>query len=236
MKKISFLLMITASLFFFNSCEDENDVTINYTSFETTSMDFGVELDGSSTNDITIYSTKTSGSARTFNINVLSASTADPASYDVPASVTIPANSNMGTFPVTISDLNIGENGETLILDLPEENGVYTGAPLTLKVKQVCPLNEVILTITFDAYPDETSWELLDSSEAVVDSGDSYDGQTSFTKAFCLENGTYTFIIYDVYEDGINAPGNYKLTYNGTTIASGSAFGASDSTTFEVSK
>jgi len=155
MKKITFLLMITASLFVFNSCEDENDVTINYTSFESTSMDFGVELDGSSTNDITIYSTKTSGSARTFNINVLSASTADPSSYDVPATVTIPANSNVGTFPVTISDINIGEAGKTLILDLPEENGVYTGAPITLNVKQVCPFNEVILTITFDSYPEE---------------------------------------------------------------------------------
>lgn len=228
--------MIATSFFIFNSCEDENEVNINYTSFESTSMDFGVELAGSSTNDINIYSTKTTSSARTFNINVLSASTADPSSYDVPAAVTIPANSNVGTFSVTISDINIGEEGETLILDIPEEKGIYTGAPITLKVKQVCPLNEVILAITFDDYPEETSWELLDSSDTVIFSGGSYDGQSTFSKAFCLENGTYTFTIYDVYEDGINAPGNYKLSYNGALIASGDAFGASDTTTFTVNK
>lgn len=228
---------MTLSLFVFNSCGDEVDSTkdINYVSFESTAYTFGVELNGTSARDIKVYTTQVTGSDRTFNVNVdLTKSTADPASYTVPASVTIPANSNVGLLNVSISDLNIGEAGKKLVLVFEPADGLLYGAPITVNIKQVCPLNEVILTINFDAYPEETSWELLNSSNVVVSSGGPYPGQTKLTKAFCLANGTYTFVIYDVYGDGI-APGTYQLVYKGAAIKSGGAFGDSESTTFSVS-
>jgi hypothetical protein len=234
MKKITFLLMISLSFFAFNGCADDDEV-INYVSFESTSYKFGVELDGSSSNDIKIYATKTTGADRTFNISVVTdLSTADPTSYEVPTSVTIPANTNMGIFTVKISDINISENGETLVLEIENQEDLFTGEKITLNVKQVCPLNEVILDIQFDDWPEETGWELLDSDDNVLASAPfgSYAGQKDFSKAFCLENGTYTFIIYDAYGDGTKY---YRLSYNGTIIVEGGAFGASEATTFDVS-
>jgi len=226
--------MISLSFFFFFFCADDDEV-INYVSFESTSYGFGVELDGSTTNEIKIYATKTTGSDRTFNVSVVTdLSTADPASYEVQSSVTIPANSNVGVFTVKISDLNISENGETLVLKIDNQADLFTGEKITLNIKQVCPLNEVILDIQFDSWPEETGWELLDSDDNVIASAPfgSYAGQKDFSKAFCLENGTYTFTIYDQYGDGTKY---YRLSYNGTILVEGGAFGASETTIFDVS-
>ena len=234
MKKFTFLLLISLSFFAFNGCGDDDEI-INYVSFETQSFDFGVELDGSTTNEFNIYSTNTKSSDRTYSINVVAdMSSADPNSYTVPSTVTIPANSNVGVFSVKIDDLNISEDGETLVLEFTGEEDLFTGEKMTLKIKQVCPFNEVILNIQFDDWPEETSWVLLDSDNNVIDSAPegSYAGESSFTKAFCLQNGTYTFTIFDAYGDGTKL---YSLTYNGTTIVQGGAFGASETTTFDVS-
>lgn len=234
MKKITFLFLISLSFFAFNGCSDDEE-TINYVSFESTSYKFGVELDGSSTNDIKIYATKTTGADRTFNVSVVSdLSTADPASYEVPTSVTIPANTNVGTISVKVSDLNISENGETLVLRFDSQEGLFTGEDITLNIKQVCPFNEVVLDIQFDDWPEETSWELLDSEGNVIDSvpAGTYAGEKTLSKAFCLQDGTYTFIIYDAYGDGTNY---YRLSYNGAILVEGGAFGESEATTFDVS-
>lgn len=234
MKKITFLLLISLSFFAFNGCDDDDEI-INYVSFETQSYDFGVELEGSTTNELKIYATKTTGSDRTYNINVVTdMSTADPESYDVPATVTIPANTNVGLFSVKIDDLNIGSDGEILVLEIGREEDLFTGEKMTLNIKQVCPYNEVILNIQFDDWPEETSWELLDIDNNIIDSAPTgaYAGESSFTKAFCLQNGTYTFTIYDYYGDGTKL---YRLTYNGTTIVEGGGFGYSETTTFDVS-
>lgn len=234
MKKITFLLLISLSFFAFNGCDDDDEI-INYVSFETKSFDFGVELDGSTTNEFKIYATNKTSSDRTYDIKVVTdLSSADPNSYTVPATVTIPANTNVGVFIVKIDDLNISEDGETLVLEFGQQDGLFTGEQMTLKIKQVCPFNEVILNIQFDDWPEETSWELLDSEGNVIDFAPegSYAGEKSFTKAFCLLDGTYTFTIYDAYGDGTKL---YRLTYNGTTLAEGGDFGASETTTFDVS-
>lgn len=239
MKKIKYLIIFTLSLFVLNSCGDEVDSTkdFNYISFESTAYTFGVDLNSSNTRDVKVYTTQVTGSDRTFNVTVdLAKSTADPASYTVPASVIIPANSNVGLLSIEITDLNIGEAGKKLVLTFEPADGLLYSAPITLNIKQVCPLNEVILTINFDTYPDETSWELKNSSNVVVASGGPYTaGSTKLVKAFCLENGSYTFTIFDLYGDGI-APKTYQLVYNGVAIKSGGAFGFSETTTFTVNK
>ncbi|MBL4642189.1 MAG: hypothetical protein JKY44_01220 [Flavobacteriaceae bacterium] len=209
MKKLSFLLLMTLSLFVFSGCEDsESTSDLNYVSFENSTFSFGVEQDGSSTSSVTFYSTQTSSSARTFEISVDAASTADAASYTVPTSITIPANSNTGTFDVTISDTNISEDGETLILNFSAKSGLITGASITLNIKRVCPLNNLVLSITFDSYPDEVYWVLKDGTGAIIEESSAagwgaYTGMTGgITKEFCLANGDYSFTIQDAYADG----------------------------------
>ena len=148
---ISYLFIAICTL---NSCTDEVEPQdTNYVTFESDSYSFGVDIDGESTNTITMYASNKSASARTVDVVVVSEETsADEASYTVPTSFTIPANSNVGELPVTISDLNIGADGETLTIGLVSKEGLYVGANLTFDVRQVCPFNDVNINIVLSSY------------------------------------------------------------------------------------
>ncbi|MCX2762680.1 reprolysin-like metallopeptidase [Aquimarina muelleri] len=99
---------------------------------------------------------------------------------------------------------------------------------------------DTVLTLNFDNYPEETSWEITNENNQVVASGGTYgtqpDGSTlSVTE--CLEPGNYTFTIRDSYGDGICCSygnGSYTLISEGITIASGGSFGASEATVFTI--
>ncbi|WP_299180566.1 reprolysin-like metallopeptidase [uncultured Aquimarina sp.] len=99
---------------------------------------------------------------------------------------------------------------------------------------------DVTLSITLDNYPEETSWQIINSNNQVIASGGTYgsqpDGSTiSITE--CLDAGSYTFTINDSYGDGICCSygnGSYILSAGSTTLASGGSFGGSESTTFSV--
>ena len=239
MKKILSFILLFAALFSFNRCENNIKGTndLNYVTFEATTIDMGVDLNGTTTGDVKVYTTQKTGSDRTFNINVITDETsADPEAYDVPASVTVPANSNVGTLTIGISDVNIGENGETLVLDFQPQEGLFRGKSTTITITQICPYNEVILNMNFDSYPEESYWELTDADGNVVASvpAGTYAEMEAAKKKFCLTDGTYTFTMYDYYGDGISPPGGYSLSFNGTVIASGDEFGTEDPTTFTV--
>ncbi|WP_445456029.1 M4 family metallopeptidase [Flavobacterium sp. HNIBRBA15423] len=98
----------------------------------------------------------------------------------------------------------------------------------------------VNINFVFDNYPEETSWQILNSSNQVVESGGTYGSQadgSSLTITKCLAAGCYTFKINDSYGDGICCSygnGSYSVTSNGTTLASGGSFGSSESTNFCV--
>lgn len=241
MKKITFLLLIAVFSFAINSCENDAPKTedLNYIGFENTSFQFPVDIDGTTEHVIKAYTTQKTSSDRTFPISVdIDLSTADPSSYTVPATVTIPANTNVGEIPVTISDINIGVAGKMLVLKLGLEENLYTSEAIALSVIQSCPGNEVFLDITFDGYASECSWELVDSSNALVASGSGYDdGDVSFATSFCLGVGTYTFSIYDSYGDGLTYPnlGGVTLTKNNVDLVNiDGNFGSGTSETFEV--
>ncbi|WP_103072508.1 reprolysin-like metallopeptidase [Aquimarina sediminis] len=99
---------------------------------------------------------------------------------------------------------------------------------------------DVVLTLTFDNYPQETSWQITNSANQTVASGGTYPSQpdgSTLTITKCLDPGTYTFTINDSYGDGICCAygnGSYTLISGGTTIASGGSFGSSESTTFTI--
>ncbi|NNF34899.1 MAG: T9SS type A sorting domain-containing protein [Saprospiraceae bacterium] len=106
-----------------------------------------------------------------------------------------------------------------------------------------CPCldNGVTLTIVLDNYPEETTWQVV-SGGNVIDSGGPYgsfpDGST-VVENICLIDGCFDFIIYDSYGDGLccqYGSGSYTLTddSDGSTLASGGAFGSSETTNFCV--
>lgn len=105
-----------------------------------------------------------------------------------------------------------------------------------------CSDNQVKLALTFDNYPEETSWQIRDAADAVVASGSSYDneeGESTMEILSCLTDGCYTFEIFDVWSDGICCSwgqGAYTLTdASNNVLASGASFGASESTAFCLS-
>lgn len=95
---------------------------------------------------------------------------------------------------------------------------------------------DVTLSITYDNYPQETSWTLSQGS-TVIAQGQGARGNNSFSDTFTLTVGeSYTYRINDSYGDGICCSygnGSYALT-GSSTYASGGQFGRNESTTFTV--
>ncbi len=104
-----------------------------------------------------------------------------------------------------------------------------------------CADGDLTLSITFDDYPQETSWTLTDSGGAVVAS-ESYstanpDGSTVTENINGLGSGDYTFTISDSFGDGIccqYGTGSYTLSSSAGTIVSGGEFTSSEATAFCV--
>ncbi|WP_299098055.1 immunoglobulin-like domain-containing protein [uncultured Winogradskyella sp.] len=100
---------------------------------------------------------------------------------------------------------------------------------------------DVSLSITFDNYPEETAWSVVDASGSTVASGGTYgsqaDGSTLTIDVGCLDVGCYDFVITDTYGDGICCSygnGSYSLTNSdtGSVLASGGSFTSSETTNF----
>ncbi len=120
-----------------------------------------------------------------------------------------------------------------------EETGVDCGGPTC----QPCPCNGNLLAvvINLDNYPEETTWLIRDASGTTVASGGAYGSQPDGSMVIenpCLDNGCYTFTINDSYGDGICCGfgnGSYSVVdTEGNTLASGGAFGSSETTNFCV--
>lgn len=103
------------------------------------------------------------------------------------------------------------------------------------------------LSIRFDNFPEETAWKLYDSSLNLIDSGGfdaagsaitgyaalGFADRSTFSMVKCLTPGTYTFVIYDDYGNGMYTSATVQGTYsiknltNGATLFSGQGnFGA----------
>ncbi|MFV9483158.1 hypothetical protein ACNI3T_04930 [Christiangramia sp. ASW11-125] len=175
----------------------------------------GVELGGSTSYDVSVYTGKVLDAAREFTINVGASSTLSPAAYTIPATVTVPAGSNEGTFTVQVSDVDLGLTGKTLNLSLANDGEFSVGSPLTLNVATVCPGKEFVIDFVLDAYPGETGYTLVNAAgETVV----SVSGSPATSRSLCLPSGTYTFTVTDSYGDGI-FDGGVTLTYAGNVLA-----------------
>ena len=119
-----------------------------------------------------------------------------------------------------------------------QETGVDCGGPDCPPCQSGCSDNEVVITINLDNYPGETSWQITNESGNIVTSGGNYGNQpngSTVQVTGCLPDGCYDFTIFDSYGDGIccgYGNGSYTVTSGGNTLASGGAFGSSETTNF----
>ena len=228
----------------FTNCE-ENEITpkvleIDYVGFESGFI-LGVDPTGTAEQEIKIATSNKTTSDRTFNLVVDSdLTTADASAYSVPNSVTVPANSNIGVFNIAVIGEYIDPSGDDILAIgfSSNDNNVFVSGSISLNLKQVCPNPELILDITFDPWPEEIFWRLLDSSGNTLFASanlayGAYAGLSGgITKPMCLANGSYTFEIYDQFGDGA---GPFSLTYDGSVVfSSDGGYGPGTSHTFTL--
>lgn len=216
MGKLKFLIGFSlVATFFFSSCEKQ-DVEAPGTNYVTFEKDRTLEVtpDGTSTFEINVYSANIEGSDRTFNVIVDAASTADPATYTIGSTVTIPANTNVGKLSLTATDIDLDlATAKTIKLSLQQYDGLSVGDGITLRLLELCLYNKVVLNIAFDSWPEEVYWAIYDANDNMVASPGPYSAYNnpyagmsgSVSSTLCLEDGTYTFEIYDDYGDGAGA-------------------------------
>ena len=261
--KIKLFSLLTAfTLFvFLVGCEDGINDNISVSdSFVGFSSDQTVDIEIGSTvvAEVDLYASAVSTMDRTFELSY--AGTADASTYVGPSSITIAAGVTKATIEIVLSG-TFTVNGKTIIISMNQSADTdqvtsYTGSfedetleveydTHTITAKDLCLANLVTLDIIFDPYPQETAW-VMQLNGSTIDSGGisggafsgEYAGEDSFSKTWCLEDGNYTFVIYDQYGDGIcctYADGSYSVTLgDGTVVATGGSFGNNEATSFTL--
>lgn len=190
--------------------------------------------------------------------------TVAPEHFTIPASVTIPAGQKTGTFEVNVTNIDLGPQGKRIVIQMKPQDGVQTpnyflgtfndnnyetfSERLILTVRDGCPKNPFRVEITTDAFGSETTWELYDGTMTLIGQGGPYPDQSAIgaypqpPHIFCLEDGNYTFYIYDEpYNDGMDAGygnGFYRLVKvvdgEDVEIAKNGVFGAFEEVTFSL--
>lgn len=221
MKKYLVLVVAVLASTIFVGCDSDEFNEPNYVSFQRGPANLQVDFGGSATQEVTVYTADVSGSDRTFDIVVADASTLSSAAYTVPSSVTVPGGSNEGVITIDVADIDISPNGETLVLGFaPRENG-FTGANLTINVRQFCD-PQLVFAFKFDSYASETTWQVEDSEGNVVLTGGPWaNGTATANVGRCLAPGDYVFTIYDEYADGLTyngVIGSVTISYNGEEL------------------
>ncbi len=138
------------------------------------------------------------------------------------------ADARSGAIQAAIDLYGAGSAEEIAVTDAWHAVGV--GAPYG---PPTCYDGTIDFTLVLDNYASETSWDLKNSSGTTLYSGSGYStNNATINETFNLADGNYTFTIYDSYGDGICCSygnGSYTLMSGGSTVASGGAFGSSES-------
>ncbi|WP_242091681.1 hypothetical protein [Aestuariivivens sediminicola] len=227
------LTLVTAVAFL--GCEEDGVLPVEIPtaiSFHLAEDNLSVQPGGSSY-DLQIESTTVATADRTYSITFNEgASTGVTGEYTLGAtSVTIPAGELLGSTSISFDydAIPLGVSRK-LVFDLNEiTDGSFTNTSrtsFTLNYSAFCPYNEVTVSFTFDAYPEEAYWQLFDNSDDTFLGGDGYTSTgncyvdlTSSTAVFCLEDGEYRFVVGDCYGDGGTG---FQLKSDGSVLLSSS--------------
>jgi len=184
-----------------------------------------VEVEETTTYDVVVSTLKASTTDIVVDLEV----TTDPGAdfYSMTPSVTIPAGqlSGSSTLSFNHSLLEFGKELELSIgiADSTRNNGVILNeerTSTTITFVKKCTLNDVVVSITTDDYPEETLFQLFDvtsdpNGELLFQSPtyDDYPEQT-VTQQLCLGTGNYAIVVYDLWGDGI-VGGGFSVSVNG---------------------
>jgi hypothetical protein len=111
------------------------------------------------------------------------------------------------TVNVQLYDLVNGEN--EILASTSNPNGMADEAPANDQFSRFFDVildgAVVVLALTTDNYPEETTWEVTDVDGTVLYAGGPFDeGGTLYSIEMCLDpDSCYTFTIFDSYGDGI---------------------------------
>ena len=226
MKKIRLYLSALTTIAFLSACEtaDLEPQGTSFIALEAFERPQEVPDGGVLNREVKVYAANVTDQDRTLNL-IASNVTLDATAYDMPATVTVPAGSNEGTFTITVRDDNLDtaiDKGITINLEPTAE--ISTGDSFRLNVSRACPGVEqkLRIAITFDRYPEEVYWRVQQNGSTVWDSTGgnglwgAYAGaarNSTINLANCLTPGDYTFQIYDQFQDGagpvlVTLPGN----------------------------
>lgn len=181
--------------------------------------------------EVLVSSTTISSVDRPIDIQVSSFSTALPSQYSIDYSTAvIPAGSTTARVKINSADFAslpaLGSVSLVLVFD-SELYSLPNRSNHIVSIQRACEGIRVNLNINFDGYGSEIGWTLSNDSGVVAsaNAGAYADGQATHTQQFCLEPGTYTFVMTDAYGDGMSFPGNgtftLSLNSDGSTLATG---------------
>ena len=246
-------ILILSIAFLFISCteNDRDEILFDGNQFETAYSFVNINLTETVLGDQTIQykavtTTNPSDSEQTFEI-VLDEeeTTAEPESFNLPNSVTIPANSFEGFVDIEYKTNGLPSVPRTIVFNyvVPEGtvllNSNELKATINFEAVTLCDTGDVNIDITTDDWPDETTWSLVDEDDNEIAAGGPYDIQNELFEETVtgLDSGCYTFTIFDAFGDGICCEfgaGSYAISCasSGTVIKSGGQFGAEESIFF----
>jgi thiol-disulfide isomerase/thioredoxin len=142
---------------------------------------------------------------------------------------------NLGPYavaPVSLGTVTISQN-ETLVIEIDEadDNLANNSMNVNLAYTTVDHYGNVTVTINLDQFPEETTWNIVNESGAILGSGGPYAGQSYAQIVQTVPvptTGCYYFTIYDSFGDGLNGAawngndGNYQVRdQNNTLIVQG---------------
>ncbi len=148
MKKIIASLLVFSSLFLF-SCDDVEEVRYSpengtFLSFSASLYNLPVPRDSQVDINLPFQSSSASSVDRVYNVEIIAEeTTADPATYQLPATLTIPANSYIGNLTIRGIDVNVTSEAKQLVFKITGFSAAesFDNDTITVSIFEVCPLN-----------------------------------------------------------------------------------------------
>lgn len=154
--------------------------------------------------------------------------------YDVYSGTT-----NIGTVTGTTANVTglTANTAYSFSVNAKDAAGNVSASSNVVNVTTLAENSQLVLSITFDNYPEETYWRIYRGT-TIVASGGTYGSQpdgSTLDIPLNLSPDCYRLTFYDTYGDGMCCSygnGSYTLKQGTTVLASGSTFRSSRSTNF----